>query len=110
MNRAIQRRTVDASHSSSTAICAADSPCSDSSTITARTATRHLPRSRRRNSWFCQAERLANTLGGRILTTASPGGMDVVGNFDPTPGEAAVNAHLSRRPHPGYAQNLWICA
>jgi hypothetical protein len=33
---------------------------------------------------------LANTLTGRILITTSPAG-GCCGNFDPTPGEAAVN-------------------
>jgi hypothetical protein len=39
---------------------------------------------------------LANTLTGRILTTTSPGGLDVGGNLDPNPGEADVNDLLFR--------------
>ncbi|SEG81750.1 hypothetical protein SAMN04489712_114134 [Thermomonospora echinospora] len=99
LNRAIQRRTVPASQSSGTAICAADKPCSDSSTITARTATRHRPRRSRRNWCTWTSERLANPLDGRIPATTSPGGMDVAGNFDPPPGEAGVNALPPRRSH-----------
>jgi transcriptional regulator with XRE-family HTH domain len=47
--RPIQRRTVAGWHSSSTAIWAADNPCRDSSTITARAAWRHGPRGPARN-------------------------------------------------------------
>ena len=74
LNRPIQRRTVAGWHSSSPAICAADNPCSDSSTITARAACRHRPRRSARNRSISLPGPLANTQTGRILTTTSPGG------------------------------------
>jgi hypothetical protein len=91
IDRLIQRRTVAGSQSSSTAICAAGNPCSDSRTITARVASRHLPCGSSRSCPISLPGPLANTLTGRILITTSPAGW-TMWQLRSNPGEAAVNA------------------
>lgn len=71
---ALLYRITLAAGSEGTAICAGDRPCSDSSTITARTTVRPRPRSRPRNRSCSAADALAYTEGGRTVTTTSPGG------------------------------------
>jgi len=92
LNRPIHRRTVAGWQSSNSAIWDGANPCADSSTITARAASRHRPRRSASSNSISLPGPLANTLTGRILITTSPAGWTLCGNFDPTPGEAAVNA------------------
>jgi hypothetical protein len=66
LNRLIQRRTVAGCQSSSSAICAAGSPFSDSSTITARAAWRHRPRRSACNRSISPAEPLFRPLKNEI--------------------------------------------
>ena len=92
LNRLIQRRTVAGWQSSSAAIWAGGKPCSDSSTITARVACRHRPR-RSASQLLDLAAWTFGEHADRAHTDHDLAGwVDDVGNFDPTPGEADVNA------------------
>jgi hypothetical protein len=74
LNRLIQQRTVAGWQSGSSAILAGGKPCADSSTITARPASRHRPRRSASSRSISLPGPLANTLTGRMLITTSPAG------------------------------------
>jgi hypothetical protein len=70
-----------------------------------RMACRHRPRRLTPNYSLSLPGPLANTLPGRILITTPPRWADDAGNFDPTSGEADVNAP-SCRSHSKVARRL----
>jgi hypothetical protein len=85
LNRWIQRRTVEGSQPSSSAMAPAVQPRADSRIMTRRTPCRWGPYSGPRTSQGQPAaqERLAYTLRGRILAAASSGRCAVEGFSDP---------------------------
>ena len=79
-------------------------------------ASRHWPRRPAFELLDVLPGPLANTLTGRILITTPPGWADDEGNFDPTSGEADVNApscrshsKVARRTY-GWAHRCWLAS